>query len=144
MDGRTATLHITAANDAIERGALLAARPDRSGREIVRRPNQRPLDGVIVGSDVPRVSEIGQHQLVFVDRGSADGVEDGNVFTVVRSGDPYGRDLARAAADPELPSEEIGSLLVVDAKEHASTALVVRSRRELLAGDRVELRVASR
>jgi hypothetical protein len=31
---------------------------------------------------------------------------------------------------------------VVDAKENFSTALVVRSLRELFAGDRVEMRVA--
>jgi hypothetical protein len=142
VDDKSASLVITAANDAIERGAYLAPWPERAGREVVQRPNGKAVLGVLVAAETAVVSEIGEHHLVFVDRGTADGVQDGNVFTVVRSGDPYGNDRGTPVADAALPDEEIGSLLVVDAKEHASTALVVRSRRELLAGDRVELRVA--
>jgi hypothetical protein len=142
LDERAATIEITGASDAIERGAYLAPWPDAPSREVKPRPNQKQVDGVIVAAEVDIVSEIAEHHVVFVDRGTADGVEEGNVFTVLRSGDPYGRDIARTSADPRLPVEDIGSLLVVDAKEHASTALVVRSERELLTGDRVEMRVA--
>jgi hypothetical protein len=141
VDGATATLVITAANDAIERGAYLAAWPERPARDVVQRPNGKAVQGVLVAAETAGVSEVGQHHVVFVDRGTADGVQDGNVFTVVRSGDPYGPDLRGPTAGAALPDEEIGALLVLDAKEHASTALVVKSRRELLAGDRVELRV---
>jgi hypothetical protein len=142
LDERAATLDITSASDSIERGALLAPWPASPPRDVAPRPNQKPVEGVIVAAETAVVTEMGEHDIVFVDRGTADGVEEGNVFTVVRSGDPYGRDIARTMADATLPSEDIGSLLVVDAKEHASTTLVVRSKRELLAGDRVELRVA--
>lgn len=141
LDGRTASLVLTAANDAIERGAYLAPWPDRASREVVQRPNQQVVGGVLVAAEAAVTSEIGEHHLVFVDRGTADGVKDGNVFTVVRKGDPYASK-ASPVADA-LPDEDIGALLVVDAKEHASTALVVKSRRELLVGDRVELRVGA-
>ena len=40
------------------------------------------------------------------------------------------------------PDENVGLLLVVDAKEHLSTAVVVKSVRELQAGDVVEMRTA--
>jgi hypothetical protein len=141
-DGETATLLITAANDAIERGVYLAPWPERAAREIAPRANAKAVQGVLVAAETAGLSEMAQHHLVFVDRGTADGVEDGNVFTVVRSGDPYGAAQRPGVAPQRLPDEDIGSLLVVDAKEHASTALVVTSRRELVAGDRVELRVA--
>jgi hypothetical protein len=36
--------------------------------------------------------------------------------------------------------EPVGDLLVVDVKEQASAALVTRSLKELLIGDRVEMR----
>jgi hypothetical protein len=39
-----------------------------------------------------------------------------------------------------LPAEVLGELMVIDVKETASTALVVKSRRELLLGDVVEMR----
>ncbi len=80
--------------------------------------------------------------MVFVDRGKVDGVEEGNRFTVVRAGDPLG---APTQGHPELgprtpPNEDVGALLVVDVKEHASAALVTRSLSELVPGDRVEMR----
>jgi hypothetical protein len=142
VEAKAATLQISAASEPIERGFYLAPWPEKS-RTIARKPNHKQVDGIIVGAEVDVVSEIGEHHLVYVDRGTSHGVEDGNVFTVLRSGDPYGKDIARASSDPALPIEEVGSLLVLDAKEHASTALVVRSDRELLIGDRVEMRLAS-
>jgi hypothetical protein len=142
VDGQQATVDITSAAEAIERGDRLGLLPSKPLAEVARRPNQRNVAGVIVAADVEVISEIGQHHYVYVDRGSADGVEPGNVFTVVRSGDPYGRDMTAARQDPNLPREQVGSLLVVEAKEHASTALVVKSERELLIGDQVEMRAA--
>jgi hypothetical protein len=142
VDERAATLEITSAADVIERGSYLAPWPAAPRRDVALRPNQKQVEGVIVATEAAVVSEIGEHHVVFVDRGTSDGVEEGNVFTVLRSGDPYGRNIASVTSDPTLPVEDIGSLLVVDAKEHASTALVVRSERELLSGDRVQMRVA--
>ena len=50
---------------------------------------------------------------MFVDRGSADGVQAGNALKVVRSGDLYGRDSRRASWDPRLPKEDVGNILVI-------------------------------
>jgi hypothetical protein len=83
---------------------------------------------------------MGEHHVVFVDRGQADGLEEGNVLTVVRSGDLYARDPYAAPWDPSLPKEPVGSLLVIDVKEKASAALVTRSLTELVIGDRFEMR----
>ena len=143
VDGNQATVDITSAAEAIERGDRLGLLPAKPLAEVARRPNRKNVRGVIVASDVEVISEIGQHHYVYVDRGAADGVEPGNVFTVLRSGDPYGRDMTEARQDPNLPLEQVGALLVVEAKEHASTALVVKSERELLIGDRVEMRIAA-
>jgi hypothetical protein len=63
----------------------------------------------------------------------------------MRSGDPYGLPLTREQLsppnDPSLPAEVLGELMVIDVKETTSTALVMKSRRELLIGDLVEMRV---
>ncbi|HEY7724218.1 MAG TPA: LysM peptidoglycan-binding domain-containing protein [Anaeromyxobacteraceae bacterium] len=145
-DERTVTLTITEASDAIERGDYVGPATERLLKMVVRRPNLRQLDGVVVSAGRPGTWLAAEHQLVFVDRGRADGVEEGNVFTVTRAGDPYGEPLREDMSmreDTSFPSEDIGELLVIDAKEHFSTTLVVRSLRELLAGDRVEMRVAA-
>ncbi|MBI5070527.1 MAG: LysM peptidoglycan-binding domain-containing protein [Deltaproteobacteria bacterium] len=141
---KVVTLIIQSASEPIERGDYLGPQTERLVRMVARRPNQRQLDGSIVSTDRESAWLAAEHHMVFVDRGRADGVEEGNVFTVLRAGDPYAKDLdltnLSMREDRRLPSEDIGELLVVDAKENYSTALVVRSLRELAAGDRVEMR----
>ncbi len=132
---------------------LLVGIPDPP-RELRVRGDLRPeLRRVaIVGTRAPdeygeQLGELAESQFVFVDKGKADGVEEGNSFTVIRSGDPrMNGDLLHPEhweGDP-LPIEDVGRLLVVDVKDHTSAALVTRSLRELLPGDRVEMRVAEK
>lgn len=135
-----ATVRITAAYAPIERGALVSPYTDRLSGQVAEKPNRVGVKGVIVASQLDEVSQIGASDLVFVDRGAADGVEDGNVFTVVRHGDPADPAGVREMDPKPLPDEAIGSLVVVDAREHSSTVLVTRSKLELAVGDRVEMR----
>jgi hypothetical protein len=145
-DEKATTLVVTQASEAIERGDYVGPLADRVLKMVPRRPNQREMRGLIVSSEREATWLAAEHHLVFVDKGRADGVEEGNVFTVTRAGDPYGQpvgiDNLATREDLSYPSEVIGELLVVDAKENFSTALVVRSLRELYAGDRVEMRLA--
>jgi hypothetical protein len=134
---RAATLVIQQSFDPIERGALLGPWTEKALRRVERRPNAVELRGYVLGGQVPILTQLGENSVVFVDKGSADGVEEGNVFRVVRSGDLYGRPVMEVPWDPSLPIETVGELLVVDVKERASAALVLRSLRELVVGDRV-------
>ncbi len=146
VDGSVATVEITRAFDPIERGTLLGPWSDAVVRKVTARANTHALSGFIIAAQQDLVSEIGEHHVVFVDKGRADGVEEGNVFTVVRSGDPYGQhrsDILSDSRAAELPIEDIGTLMVIDAQQTSSAALVVRSLRELFVGDKVEMRVAS-
>ncbi len=140
LDDRAATLTIVSAFEPIERGALLGPWTQKFYRAVERRPNKKTVEGQIIGAQSDIVTQYGEHHMVFIDRGERDGVEEGNVFTVLRSGDQYARDLRRGTWDDALPIEAVGQLLVVDVKEHASTALVTRSLKELLLGDRIEMR----
>lgn len=140
VDARAASLVIVQAFDPIERGAMLGPWSEKFFRRVEPTPNGQALEGIIVAGQQSVVSQYGEHQVVFVDRGEKDGVKEGNVFTVVRSGDPYGKPPDQPAWDPAMPKEDVGQLLVVDVKERASTALVTRSLKELLIGDRVEMR----
>ena len=85
-NGKLATVQITRALEEIQRGDR--ARPWTP--QMVRvspRPNGRELSGVIVSSVTSGVSELGESNQVYVDKGKADGVEVGNTFVVVRKGD---------------------------------------------------------
>jgi hypothetical protein len=143
VDAKVATIEISQAFEPIERGALIGPWTDMVVKQVRRRTNERQLSGVIIAAQQDLVSEIGEHHVVFVDKGRADGVEEGNVFTVLRSGDPYGGPINAIVRDTNLPAEDVGTLMVVDAQQTSSAALVVRSLRELYVGDQVEMRVGA-
>jgi len=143
VDARSATVVVGAAYDPIERGDLLGPWTEKLLRPVAARPNGRNVQGLIVAAQVEIVTQVGADQVVFVNRGKADGVEEGNTFNVVRSGDPLGGDTRAVIDTGRLPDETIGSLLVVDVKDSVSTALVTRSLNELMLGDRVEMRAAA-
>lgn len=142
VDQKAVTVLIGATYEPIERGDLLGPWTDRYLRPVAQRPNTRELAGHIVAAKVDILTMLGEQHVVFVDKGKADGVEEGNVFRVVRSGDLYDLELGVIPADASLPSEVIGDLMVIDVKETVCTALVTRSLRELAVGDRVEMRAA--
>ena len=74
---------------------------------------------------------IGENELIFIDKGRKDGVAVGNTFFVVYQGDPL------TGPDEDLPEERLAKLLIVDVKEHASTALVTYAIREIEVGNTV-------
>jgi hypothetical protein len=135
---------IASSYEPIERGDLLGPWVAKPFRSVPSKPNAKNLSGFIVTSPIEGILQMAEHQVVFVDQGKAEGVEEGNRFTVVRSGDPRGKPPNEPLRDDALPNEDVGALVVIDVKEHASAALVLRSLMELNAGDRVEMRVASK
>jgi hypothetical protein len=144
LDAKAATISIAASYEPIERGDMLGPWTQKSYRPVPAKPNARSLQGYIVSSPVEILTQLAEHHVVFVDKGKADGVEEGNRLVVVRSGDPRVEKSSLPTWDGTLPVEEVGALLVVDVKEHASAALVTRSLSELAPGDRVEMRVAGK
>ena len=109
---------------------------------IAVKPNSKALKGYIVTALVPYLTFTGEHSMMVVDKGSADGVEVGNVFTITRQEDTVGGTMLRPMEkDKALPAEAIGQCLVTEVKERASNCLLTASLREIVPGDRAELRV---
>jgi LysM repeat protein len=138
--GKAASLIITYVNDGVERGDLIGPAAELAQRPLFLRPNRSALDGYVIGVQPAIVTGAAEFNVVYLDRGKADGVEVGNTFEVVRSGDPYNEPMDRPLNTPGLPREVIGHLVVFDAQERASSAYVRRSIMELLVGDHVEMR----
>jgi hypothetical protein len=149
---RQCTVLIERNFEEIERGDL--ARPwVAQEKRVAPRPNTADVNGFIVGDSGKEISELGETNLVYIDRGSADGVQEGNTFAVVRRGDGLNESMVSAksmssgaqgarAAKVDVPKENVGLLLVTDTSEHVSTAVVVKSVRELAPGDAVEMRAS--
>ncbi len=82
----------------------------------------------------------GDQQFVVVNMGAASGVEVGNVLRVVRKGDEYTpKRRFHVPYEEGWPRRVVGALLVVEVQQDMSLAAVVYARRELEAGDHVEL-----
>jgi hypothetical protein len=152
-DGRIATVQITRALEEIQRGDRVRPWTQQQVR-VAPRPNAREVSGLIIGSLVSGVGELGEWNEVYLDKGKKDGVEIGNTFVVVRKGDGLttgGLDSGDAsssymageagmrAKNIRTPDENVGLLIVTDVKDQLSVASVVKSVRELKAGDVVEM-----
>jgi nucleoid-associated protein YgaU len=150
FDGRLATVQITRTWEEIERGDLARPWTEQDVR-VAPKPNTKEMRGVIVSAVRRGLTTLGESNEVFIDKGERDGVEVGNTFAVVRKGDGlhdaavYGQAYNMGATGSRatgvaVPYESVGLLLVVDVKDRLSTAVVVRSVKELRKGDVVEMR----
>ena len=92
------------------------------------------INGYIL--DVPRgVSQIGQYDVVTINKGARDGLEIGNVLAVYKTGETI-RD--RVTGDKvKVPDERSGLLMVFRTYEKISYGLVLHATRQLAIMDRV-------
>lgn len=97
--------------------------PPRREAEIVA--TEEKIAGVVVAAADGR-NMMSTDTLLFIDKGTDDGIVNGNVLVIYKDREP-----APDPLDPtkiiELPPERIGSILVTDANEGISTALVMES-----------------
>jgi hypothetical protein len=80
---------------------------------------------------------IGAIELVFIDKGRKENVEEGNLFCVIRRDDGNRPMMERIGADldPRFPKEVIAEIVVVELREETSVGWVTRSTREIKLGD---------
>lgn len=129
---RIATVKIVKAYDSIDRGYRV--------REYVKTDtNIKIVDNaakvkstVITGYD-PTLF-YGPSYVVYLDKGSKDGVDKGALFSVYRRGDGLD-ELDRDVEEEHLPFELIGELVVIRVLDDTSVALITKSLTGLTAGD---------
>jgi hypothetical protein len=83
-------------------------------------------------------TNFGEHQYVFINKGAQDGVRTGNRFFVYQRYEGLHKGLDRAL-DEKVPWTRVGQVMVLDVREAYSTAVITRSKRELIVGDRLEM-----
>jgi hypothetical protein len=134
--GESATLQLT----RTEREAIIGDRFLPVEQEVVPMSYQphapdRPIEGHIIHV-VDGVTQIGQYQVVVLDRGQADGLEIGHVLDIYRRSLNV-RDIVsgKTNATIDLPREKSGSLLVFRPFERISFALVMKATRAIHVND---------
>jgi hypothetical protein len=114
------------------------------GDRLVPRTEEPPEIGITLGTSgtsgqlayVPDERDVsGGFDVVFLNRGSSNGVEVGNLVEVIR----YGGQRWGAARDKKaslaLPSEVVAHLIILDAKENTSMAYVAHAIDVVAVGD---------
>jgi hypothetical protein len=150
-----ARARITESLDVIERGSRIG--PVRRKFDVVPPlAAEKNVTARVLTSLYPLVY-MAQNQVIFLDRGSEDGLKPGNRLTVMRRGDTWRSSLtARMAGDrmrtdvPEngqvertplpgdnqsFPAEQVAELRVLTTERYSSLAIVMTSKRELVPGD---------
>ena len=129
--------------DEVLRGDLIGPAGEQMLHSVAPRRNDRDLKGYVIGVVIPYLTTLGVHQVAIVDKGSSDGVQLGQTFTVIRQQDPLELHTFLNPAkgqNPKLPVEDVGVCMAVEVKETATMCLLSWSIREIVYGDRVEMR----
>jgi LysM repeat protein len=145
--------------DVVERGAKVGP-VGRRFDVVPPRSAAVDLEARILTSIYPHIY-FAQHQVVFIDKGSDDGLLPGNRLRAVRHGDTWRRELRTASKharmrvplddphdapaettplhgdDEAFPDEIVGEVMVLRTEEYSSICIVVESTRPLLGGEKL-------
>ena len=125
---------ITKSTREITPGAYLIPYKDNHRREIALKNTRKDLKGYIIES-LTGVSIIAAGDIVYIDLGSSQGVEAGNMLYIVRDVTIIQR-YVEGRID-KLPQELLGALVVLETGNKTSTAIVVKSIDTIYKGDRI-------
>ncbi len=89
------------------------------------------VEGTIIAT-ADEKTELSKNDLVFLDRGSANGLERGHVLSIVLSGDTIQKFPQGDSA--QLPSRNIGKLIIAGSMEKTSTAVILESDESIHVG----------
>jgi hypothetical protein len=130
---------VTESINPIERGDRIGVLRRRYVRVPIKSAD-RNLEGLIVAT-MREGKHIATEELVFVDRGRNQGVQQGHRMLVVRRGDGYKRLLQDADDNnPRFPRETVAEVTALDVRDDVFVGLVTRAIREVRIGDRVQMR----
>lgn len=122
---------ITRAVGEVVRGNLLVAAPEVDTTIALQRATAA-IDGCIVAAH-PEKLAFGQHDIFYIDKGSVDGLQVGNMLTIVRP--RLASELALQSRNIELPDTLLGRALVIRTDYDYAAALVLKSSQPIYRGD---------
>jgi len=137
--GDPATLLITQSDSDVRRGdRLMVSNESELALNFFPRPPEKPISGNII-SVLDGVSQIGQHNIVVLDKGRVDGLEAGHTLDIYHRGrvviDPYSPE---TNATVKLPDEIAGLLMVFRPFERVSYALVLEATQAIHVLDKIQ------
>ena len=137
--GDPSTMRIISTNREVLRGdLLLEVVEEEFSKDIQPRVPDQSVDGVIF-SVIDGMSQVGQYQVVVINRGMRDGLEVGHGLLVFRAGERYKDKMSKSGMDRkvQLPAQRTGVVLVFRVFDRVSNGLVMRATDAIKVGDAV-------
>ena len=134
--GNPTTIEITKARQEINRGDRLTPARETAFPSYVPRAPDKPIRAVIM-SVMDGVSELGQYQVITINRGARDGLERGTVLALWHEGAVTHDKSVQKGALIKLPDERIGSVFVFRVFDRMAYGLVMDTTQPTLPGDRI-------
>ncbi|MDD2897219.1 MAG: LysM peptidoglycan-binding domain-containing protein [Desulfuromonadaceae bacterium] len=125
---------ITSSSKEITPGAYLLPYKESRRKEIALKNTRVDLKGYIIESQAG-ASILASGDIVYIDLGSSQGAEVGNMLYVVRDV-TIDQQYVQGRID-KLPQELLGALVILDTGKKTSTALIVKSIDTIYKGDRI-------
>ena len=132
-----ATIDIVTAKEEMRVGDRLLPEPDRQFLNYVPRAPHDKVDARIVSVYGDAIINAAQNQVVAINRGTRDGVENGYVMAILRDGARLIDKTDAAQVELKLPDERNGLLMVFRTFEKLSYALILEMTDVVRVGDRV-------
>lgn len=135
-EGDIATVEVSRSTQEVRLGDRLFPTEERAvNSTFVPSEPEGDINGLIL--DVPRgVNRVGQFDVVTLNKGKIDGLKEGNVLAVYKTGETV-RDRITGEA-VKIPDERSGLLMVFRAYEKLSYGLVLYATRDLALLDKVK------
>lgn len=130
---KVATARLSQVFRPVLRDDLVGPWPENFGVRVAPTPNTKNAKGYVLETAGDVLGPIGEHNMVYIDRGRKHGVQIGNTFVVYHRGDGL------TGETRDLPNEPVAQLMVIDAKDEAATAVVMNSLLEINVGDKIEM-----
>jgi hypothetical protein len=131
---RSSRAIISSSSREISPGSYLMPYKENRRREIPLKATARDLRGYIIES-YSGISVIAAGDIVYIDLGSAQGAEPGNMLYIVRDVSLDQR-YTEGRVD-KLPQELLGAVVILETGNKVATALVVKSIDAIYKGDRI-------
>ena len=134
-EGDVSTLVLQRSTQEVRLGDRLFSSEERAiNSTFMPAAPQAPIDGLII--DVPRgVTQIGEYDVVTLNKGRRDGLTEGNVLAIYKTGETV-RDRINGES-VKIPDERAGLLMVFRTYEKLSYGLVLQANRSMSILDKV-------
>ncbi len=132
-----ATIDITAAKEEMRVGDRMLPEPEQQFMSYVPHAPQGLVEARIVSVYGSAVVNAAQNQVVAINRGTRDGMENGHVMAIMKDGARLIDKTDEARTPVKLPDERTGLLMVFRTFEKLSYALVLEITDGVKVGDRL-------